>query len=123
MTTTIIPSLTDIADALEQMADHIARVGLHKGALYDEDAADGGTPLGDCPTCTVGAACHVIYGQPRYTVDQPTAEQTTLLYAVVDLLQDRLGEDAISWSDGHDQEHVVDYLRATVVELRAGVAS
>lgn len=129
MTTTIEVSDEAAADVLTRAADHMERVGLHKGDMYNTGLADTGVLIMDCQVCTWGALYFALQGWPRYGIVDP--EKLALADRVADALLDHLGLDGsdydvadpiAAWSDDPDRtkDEVVNALRETAASLVGG---
>lgn len=128
MPTIKTPTAVQTADALDKAADHLDRVGHHKGYLYDTDQADAGTPLTDCRVCAAGAINIAVYGQPAFPSRETTEGELQLEFRAFDALVAhlRLGVTTLpDWNDAEDRQKrtVVKAFRDTAASLRAGVAA
>jgi len=128
-TTTSDPGITawtpvEVAAVLDQAADHLDRVGLNKGALYDKTQA-AGTVLTDCRVCAIGALNVALHGKPAAGPGDAAFDAHVIASYVEEYL--RTGAGLADWSDkrGGNKEQVVEVFRATAACLRAsvGVAS
>lgn len=128
MTTTPAPTKAEIAGVLNKAADHLDRVGLTKGYLYDEDQADAGTPRTDCRVCAVGAINVAVHGLPSYSVTQVSDEQQELGAVAQEALAAHLdlGTTTVpQWNDAkaRQKRQVVKAFRDTAASLWTGVSS
>lgn len=109
------------ADILNTAADHMERVGQHKGCLYDHNQiVYGRTSYSDCRVDIGGALCFVIFGMPFHDYD-PEDPKEELIEAAIKALAERL--DCIplylcDWNDRHSQEQVLDLLRSTARQIQ-----
>lgn len=124
MSTATEPTPAAIADILDKAADHLARVGLTKGYLYDEAQADEeNTARKDCRVCAAGAINVAVHGVPSYSVTQVTDEQRELEIRAEEELGEYLGLDNITvpqWNDDKDRtaDEVIAAFRETAAGLR-----
>lgn len=118
------PTAVEIADVLTKAEAHVERVGHTKGYLYDEEEADKGTPLTDCPVCMWGAINFAVHGEPRPS-KRGTAAEFALAQAAGEAVRKHLDVRFLSdWSDakGRQKRQVAKALRDTAASLRAEVA-
>jgi hypothetical protein len=115
------PTTAEVADVLDKAIAHMDRVGHFKGYLYDEEQADNGTPLKDCPVCAWGAINFAVHGEPR-----PAAEGTPAAYALAQAAGDAVRANLelkgllSEWSDakGRQKRQVTKAFRDTAARLR-----
>jgi hypothetical protein len=118
------PKPAEIADVLDKAVAHLERVGHTKDYLYDEAAADNGTPIADCPVCAWGAIHYAVHGEPRPS-KAGTPEQFALGQAAGDAVIAHLSIKVLAeWNDarGRQKRQVTKAFRDTAAGLRAGVA-
>ena len=123
MTTVTEPTPAEVADILDKAADHIDCVGWHQGYLYDEDAAETGERLEDCPVCAMGAINGAVYGVPRYPAKE--RDLSVLGMHAEDALKRFLKVLHVPlWNDEANRKkaEVVAALRDTAAGLRAEAA-
>jgi hypothetical protein len=123
--TTTTPSREAVADVLDKAADHIDRVGLHKGYLYDTSQADAGTPLPECRVCALGGINAAAFGTPRYSAEYNAGDEPLplILNFAQDAVARHLGGPSFEvdvWNDKLErtQDDVTTALRATATSLR-----
>jgi hypothetical protein len=116
VTTIETPTSIQAADTLDKAADHIDRVGHHKGYLYDEKQAKG-SALEDCRVCAVGSILAAAYGKPRFPAEEPEENVTDL---AIDALIVTVGGPVPPWNDDpkRQKRQVVKALRDTAARLR-----
>lgn len=119
--TTTTTNADAVADVLDKAADHLDRVGHHKGYLYDETQAEDGTPLEECRVCAAGAILAAAWGTPRYPDRDP---EINLSDAALHELEEAIQQPIASWNDEEErqQEQVTEALRGTATRLRAEAA-
>ncbi|TGB11590.1 DUF6197 family protein [Streptomyces sp. MZ04] len=132
MTTTTKPATTQLADILELAADHIERVGLHRGYQYDFEQYEQGTALRDCPVCTLGAINFAVCGSPMLdgSGHDTLAHAVALVDSAAAALARHIGitptpRSVLRWSDDPErtQDDVVQAFRETATNLRAEAAA
>lgn len=125
MITATEPTNVQIADVLEKAAAHLERVGLNKGYLYDEDKADEGTPLVDCPVCAWGAIYYAVHGAPRPSSIGTDADFQLTEAAGLAVITHLHAQTLVNWSDarGRQKRQVTKAFRDTAAGLRAGVSA
>lgn len=119
------PTDAEIAEVLEKAAEHLERVGLNKGYLYDEDKADEGTPITDCPVCAWGAILYAVHGAPRPSSTGSDADFQLGQAAGSAVAAHLHIQKLVDWSDakGRQKRQVAKAFRDTAAGLRAGVAA
>lgn len=119
-TTTETSARTVLADAIDKAADHIERVGHHRGHPYDPRKA-AGMPREECPVSADAALRIAVYGTyiPPATV---TAEQVGLVFAAEQAIQAHVKQRIDQWNDDPKKRkaQIVKGLRDTAAKLRAG---
>lgn len=124
MITLQAPPLADIADAVEKAADHIDKVGHHRGHPYDPRKVDGGMKREEVPASADGAIRIAVYGTyiPPVTV---TAAQVDLVFAAEKAVEAHVEQRIDLWNDDPKKRkaQIVKGLRDTAAGLRAGVSA
>lgn len=123
-TATTTPTNIEIAEVLDKAIAHLERVGHTKGYLYDEEQADNGTPLEDCPVCAWGAINFAVHGEPRPAADG-TAPAFALAQAAGDAVRAHLDVTLLSeWNDakGRQKRQITKAMRDTAEALRKDAA-
>ncbi|HLT09644.1 MAG TPA: hypothetical protein VK028_02405 [Micromonosporaceae bacterium] len=81
MTAVTAPTSADIANVLDQAADHIETAGFHKKYLYSVRQYSTGLPIERCAVDLVGAINVAVHGTPRHVGGSPltwAAEQAVV---------------------------------------------
>jgi hypothetical protein len=119
------PTAADIADVLDKAVAHLERVGLNKGYLYDENEADKGTSLVDCPVCAWGAIYYAVHGEPRWSSTGTDADFQLAQAAGAAVVAHLHVQTLVNWSDarGRQKRQVAKAFRDTAANLRAGVSA
>jgi hypothetical protein len=117
MTTAQQSKTLQAADVLDKAADHLERVGHHKGYLYDERQAKGAA-IESCRVCAVGAILVAAHGKPRYPDDEPLVGGISDLAILA--LTDHVDGPVPTWNDEPDRtaDEVVTAMRQTAKTLR-----
>lgn len=125
MITTTGPTKAEIADVLDKAVAHLERVGLTKGYLYDENEADKGTPLTDCPVRAWGAIYYAVHGEPRWSSTGTDVDFQLAQAAGAAVVAHLHAQTLVDWSDtkGRQKRQVTKAFRDTAASLRAGVAA
>ncbi|WP_420032309.1 DUF6197 family protein [Streptomyces sp. cg28] len=118
MSTILAPTRSEIATVIEKAADVIRTNGLHKGYLYDEQQAEAGTALEQCPVCLIGAINIAVYQVPRWPVEEKNL--SPLAQEAVAALEKTIGEAVPGWNDdpARTKDDVITALTDTVNRLR-----
>lgn len=120
--TTTQPTPSSTADLIDKAADHMARVGQHKGCLYDHSqVVYGRVSYSDCRVDIGGALSFVVFGKPYHDHD-PADVREPLFDAAVRALAGRLGCTPLylcDWNDRHSQEQVIALMREVSDSLRS----
>lgn len=114
MTTTALTD-TDIAQVLDEAADHIETVGFCKKYLYNTRQAGNGLPLSRCEVDVLGAINYAVHGTPRYAGGDPR------VHAAEQALNARIDAPSVAaWCDyrGNGKAKAIDLLRVTADSLR-----
>lgn len=117
--TLIGPTTAEVAFALDGAADHIERVGHHRGHPYDPGKVDGGMKREDVPVSADAALRIAVYGT-YITPVTVTADQVDLVFAAEKAFEDHVADRIDRWSDakGRQKRTVVKALRDTAASLR-----
>lgn len=110
---------TDIAQVLDEAADHIATVGFFKKYLYNTRQAESGLPLGRCEVDVLGAINYAVHGTPRYAGGDPRVHAAEkALNALVN------APSVAAWCDykGNGKARAIDLLRSAAASLRKEAA-
>ena len=118
------PAEAEVADVLDKAADHIELVDWIQGSMYDQERADAGIPLTECPVCADGAIHVAVHGKPVHAVDATPREDGLVLHAELAFLE-RVGSSISLFNDtaGRTMAVVVQELRDTAKALRAGATA
>ena len=115
MSTVTAPADADIAQILDEAADHIATVGFCKKYLYNTRQAESGLPLSRCEVDVIGAINYAVHGTPRYTGgDLRVHAAEKAINALID------APSVAAWCDykGNGKARAIDLLRTTAASLR-----
>ncbi|GAA1887612.1 hypothetical protein GCM10009837_06680 [Streptomyces durmitorensis] len=131
MTITTTPTKAEIADVLDKAIDVIDRVGWHRGYLYDEEQAEEGKALRDCPVCALGSISVAICGSPTLGAgDRDIHEAVALADAAAVAVARHVGVPPVPrqvayWNDELQRtaDDVRNAFRDTAAELRAGATA
>jgi len=119
VTTLTVPADTEVADVLDEAADHIETVGFCKKYLYNTRQAGNGLALNRCEVDVIGAINYAVHGTPRYTGGNP------LVWAAEQALNARVTAPSVAaWCDykGNGKAKAIDLLRVTAAALRKEAA-
>lgn len=112
----------EIAAILDKAADHIDKVGLFQGELYEGRYSTSATSLTECRVCAIGALNVALHGTPHFGLDLAANEVTA--HDVADFyLRDRIGGvELAEWNDmpGRTQGDVTGLFRKAAADLRGG---
>ncbi|MEU6768579.1 hypothetical protein ABZ916_39475 [Streptomyces sp. NPDC046853] len=131
MNTVTTPTDVEIADVLDKAIGVIDRVGWHRGYLYDEEQAEEGKALGDCPVCALGSINTAVCGSPLLgtTDERSIYDAVALADAVAAAVALHLGVQPIPrqlarWNDElkRTEGDVRQAFRDTAAELRKEAA-
>lgn len=109
---------SEIADILDKAADHIDKVGLFQGDLYDS-YADPDKPVTECRVCAIGALNVALHGTPCFPLDR----HETTAHDVADYVREQInGIELAEWNDaeGRTQGEVTALFRQAAAGLRGG---
>jgi hypothetical protein len=112
VTTALEPSLTEIAEVLDEARAHIVRYGYFKTYLYNTGSR---LPIGQRAVDLHGAITVAVHGTPRNLGRDP------LTRAAVEAVEARIGAPSIAtWCDykGNGKQQALDLLRDTAAQLR-----